>query len=188
MALINCPRCGKEISDRGKICPHCRLVLNEEWEHPLPAKPGKSDIIIALIFALITIGLFALGKWMYPYSGWLLFVILGIAGAIITVVAAWWHIDMVTTYNLSQSNPDAYRQLMVERQIKLNKLEDELRKQDAEKMSAKYNHYRYKCPMCGSNKIMNLSTAKKAVSAEAFGLGSKTIGKCYQCDDCKYMW
>lgn len=31
MALINCPNCGKEISDRGKICPHCKQWLDTEF-------------------------------------------------------------------------------------------------------------------------------------------------------------
>lgn len=31
MALINCPKCGKEISDRGQICPHCRTWLDEKF-------------------------------------------------------------------------------------------------------------------------------------------------------------
>jgi uncharacterized membrane protein YvbJ len=28
MALIKCPKCGEEISDRGIICPHCHTMLN----------------------------------------------------------------------------------------------------------------------------------------------------------------
>lgn len=31
MALIGCPRCEKEISDRGKICPHCKLWLDMDY-------------------------------------------------------------------------------------------------------------------------------------------------------------
>lgn len=31
MALINCPNCGKEISDCGKICPHCEFWIDKEF-------------------------------------------------------------------------------------------------------------------------------------------------------------
>ena len=30
MALIKCPNCGEEISDRGKICPHCKFWLDKD--------------------------------------------------------------------------------------------------------------------------------------------------------------
>ena len=30
MALFNCPNCGKEISDRGAICPYCKNWINTE--------------------------------------------------------------------------------------------------------------------------------------------------------------
>ena len=29
MALINCPECGKEISDKSKLCVHCGYPINE---------------------------------------------------------------------------------------------------------------------------------------------------------------
>ena len=29
MALVNCPQCGKEISDRGEICPYCKTWLKK---------------------------------------------------------------------------------------------------------------------------------------------------------------
>ena len=30
MALMNCPNCGKEVSDRAKACPQCGVVLQVE--------------------------------------------------------------------------------------------------------------------------------------------------------------
>lgn len=52
----------------------------------------------------------------------------------------------------------------------------------------KYNNYMYTCPMCGSKKIKNIDTTKRGVSVVAFGLSSGKIGKCYECDNCKYKW
>ena len=60
-----------------------------------------------------------------------------------------------------------------------------LQKQKDEKEAKKYNNYKYKCPMCGSNKIANISTAKKVVSAEMLGLASDKIGKTYLLELCK---
>lgn len=31
MALINCPECGKEISDKSKQCIHCGYPLEHIW-------------------------------------------------------------------------------------------------------------------------------------------------------------
>ncbi|MBE7048498.1 MAG: hypothetical protein E7393_03905 [Ruminococcaceae bacterium] len=31
MALINCPKCNKEISDRGQICPYCKQWLDDNF-------------------------------------------------------------------------------------------------------------------------------------------------------------
>lgn len=35
MAIINCPRCGKRISDLSKVCPHCDLPLGEMSEEDI---------------------------------------------------------------------------------------------------------------------------------------------------------
>ena len=32
MALIKCPECGKEISDKANVCIHCGFPLNEQKE------------------------------------------------------------------------------------------------------------------------------------------------------------
>ncbi len=39
MALILCPECGKEISDKAKACPNCGMPLSEEMQ-------GTFDVII----------------------------------------------------------------------------------------------------------------------------------------------
>lgn len=40
MALISCPECGKEISDKVKSCPHCGYPIDNEeiqvYHHILP--------------------------------------------------------------------------------------------------------------------------------------------------------
>ena len=42
MALIKCPECGKEISDKSKTCVHCGFPLDEN--RPEPIEPNDSII------------------------------------------------------------------------------------------------------------------------------------------------
>lgn len=37
MALIKCPECGNEVSDKAKTCPHCGYELNAALENSFPA-------------------------------------------------------------------------------------------------------------------------------------------------------
>lgn len=36
MALINCPNCGKTISDKAEVCPHCGMQLLNQTSTPAP--------------------------------------------------------------------------------------------------------------------------------------------------------
>lgn len=38
MALINCPECGKQISDKASMCIHCGFPLQEEMSKNIPPK------------------------------------------------------------------------------------------------------------------------------------------------------
>lgn len=72
MALINCPECNKEISDKVKSCPHCGYPLVEEQEVKtlntpqqvevtavkLGTKSYKKPIIIGLIILLLGVAAF----------------------------------------------------------------------------------------------------------------------------------
>jgi len=40
MALINCPECGKEISDKAASCPNCGIVLKKKFCYHCGAKSG----------------------------------------------------------------------------------------------------------------------------------------------------
>ena len=33
MALINCPECGKEVSDKADTCPNCGLAVKKELKN-----------------------------------------------------------------------------------------------------------------------------------------------------------
>lgn len=43
MALINCPKCGKQISNRAMKCPHCGFVLNSPQDDELPASSSDQQ-------------------------------------------------------------------------------------------------------------------------------------------------
>lgn len=32
MALINCPKCGEQISEKAEVCPHCKERLAKQEE------------------------------------------------------------------------------------------------------------------------------------------------------------
>jgi hypothetical protein len=45
-----------------------------------------------------------------------------------------------------------------------------------------------KCPNCGSYRVHPISTTKRVISTATLGLASGTIGKSYECEECKYKW
>lgn len=46
MSLINCPECGKEISDKAKTCPHCGYPLEEYVSKTKESKNEKDYDLI----------------------------------------------------------------------------------------------------------------------------------------------
>lgn len=50
------------------------------------------------------------------------------------------------------------------------------------------NECKAKCPVCGSTQVKKISTAKKVVSTELWGLASSDIGKQMVCEKCGYKF
>lgn len=71
MALIKCPECGKEVSDKAKSCIHCGYPINvskvktndEIIEHAKQKK--KIGLIVFIILIILGIGI---GVFSYNYS------------------------------------------------------------------------------------------------------------------------
>ena len=99
MALIKCPECKREVSDRAFTCPHCGYQLRKdvsranrlvEKEHDRKCKELIAGGIICLIAAIAF--LFFLGNPVVRYSGELLGTIIGssigsgIAGIILLAI------------------------------------------------------------------------------------------------------
>lgn len=70
MALINCPQCGKQVSDKAPKCPHCGLDMT------VPYAPPKEDAVIQE------------GSSKKPRKVWPAFAI--VVGCIAIVAAALW--------------------------------------------------------------------------------------------------
>jgi ribosomal protein L37E len=52
MALVVCPECGKEISDKAKSCPNCGYVMNEKIGYVKNPYKGKKITIVGFLIAL----------------------------------------------------------------------------------------------------------------------------------------
>ena len=68
MTLINCPECGKSISDKAPACPTCGAPTAQSLSSPgtaktieMTSKRLKLNEIIATIFVLLGLLLFILG-------------------------------------------------------------------------------------------------------------------------------
>lgn len=45
-----------------------------------------------------------------------------------------------------------------------------------------------KCPTCGSSNVKRISTSKRMVSVATLGIASNSMGKTYECLNCKMKW
>ena len=56
MALIKCPECGKEVSDKAEVCPNCGIGIMDNIPCSEPKKKKNGIKIMVLIIALLLLG------------------------------------------------------------------------------------------------------------------------------------
>ena len=85
MALINCPECNKQISDKATACPHCGNPIAEPpTNQQAPVQVKKFNIqklfaVLLTIFSLIALMATASPYWIGPFiAGIVWFIIIRI--------------------------------------------------------------------------------------------------------------
>lgn len=69
MALINCPECGGQVSDRAPVCPHCGFPLSGATE-PAAAAPAQAAVPTASVAPAATESHFEPGEpWRFRIAG-----------------------------------------------------------------------------------------------------------------------
>lgn len=204
MALIICPECKKEISDKAEVCIHCGYPIHEyidskeiienaetestfEWvpmedsapKYLMPVKPNFPIIPCALGAVMVIIGI-VMGN-----------LILIMAGLLIGSIPLFGFSKEQADYELANEDFDAYQIKKEQDRIDLNKklAEQEKIKQEQEMEKQRKLDALPACPICGSKaNVKRLTTLNRSASIAVVGLASGKIGKQYECTKCKHMW
>lgn len=182
MALIKCPECEKEISDKAGKCPYCGYPIEEHLKRErekelykirlnsitMPDKPKKDN----RPFIFIVIGVLAFIGGISTHDTIMIF-----SGLITGIVSIYGreanYKKEMEEYNLAVTDMEKYRIKILEEQ------------QRAEERLA---NSLIKCPNCGSTDTKKISTTSKVASVAMVGIASGKIGKQYQCKKCGYKW
>lgn len=169
MALIICPECGKEISDKAAVCIHCGYPIQEMKQ----ADTNKTYHVV----------LMDCGKYKTK---------------MISALRDINHIGLKEAMDLASQCPVVIKTTTDENQAK-KLVDQILKEGGIAQISNKNQINTVststpsssnppKCPTCGSTNIQKISATKKAAGAIGFGLFSKTAKSQFECKNCGYKW
>lgn len=195
MALINCPECNKEISDKAKVCIHCGYPIAEYLQSNNNAKESEYKQIrltnfydnkvkaIALVREITGLGLKEAKDLTETYKP-VIITGLNIEDAK-KVRAMFGNKDIEVT--IEDDNISTERTIL--KTLNNNMTQAQNFKQPSKTLNIPDPHLP-KCPMCGSTNIQKISDLSRASSILGFGILSKKIGKQWQCNNpkCKHLW
>lgn len=185
MALIKCPECGKEVSDKAQACIHCGYPLSNDIKkvhNTIEAKPSTKENE-KIINSLDKEILYSPSEEKNP--GCLITLMICV---VIIVIASIFCIKvydgisavftiLIFAFSILFIGYSIHTWLTTDpKEIKENWDND------------KYNNYMFTCPMCGSKKVKKIGTINRAASIATVGLASSKIGKQYECDNCQHKW
>lgn len=163
MALIKCPECNKEISDKSPQCIHCGYPISEtitqnRTDERICIVNGKS---IYLDFLLDNI---EIKEKMSKLVGTI-------------------DCNSIMAYKIIQEVENTHQ---IPQTLNFETRTQSLERQAQEKIQKQSNIPH--CPTCGSTDIQKISGTKRWFSTGLFGLASSDIGKSMCCKKCGYKW
>lgn len=182
MALIKCPECGREVSDKAKACIHCGFPL-EESLCAFDSTPIEGSMNICPKCGRIYTQVFC------PDCGTNM------------VSIHMTQVEWVKQTNTREKSDKLHRQLcekyvinspVFDKDLYEARLQEEQAERD--KMDAYHQAARRaeankpKCPTCGSTNVEKISTTSKVVGGALFGLFSSNVRNTMRCINCGYKW
>lgn len=195
MALIQCPECGKEISDKAPACIHCGFPLDQlEKNNSIENEDDRKlyKLILRNVPKESKVKTIKLVMDMHSNLG------LREAKDFVdtvphTVTTGLTHSDAI---KLQKEFTDIGITADIEVDENSTSRVDIFSEVEANKKAKEEKHAREeaieaskpKCPTCGSTNIQKISGTKRWVTAGLFGLASSNVGKTMECKNCGYKW
>lgn len=186
MALIKCPECGKEVSDKASTCIHCGFPLKRENNIPsftgMNICPKCGEINKATECPLCKTDMVDCHCTEDE------FVDIMLQG---DAVLNKWKKKMREQYTLGGIAYDE-KTYMVR-----NNADEEYRKEQLQYMTQEQldsptnvniQNNKPECPTCHSTNIKKVSLTSKASSVALWGLFSQKVKKTWHCNNCGYEW
>jgi hypothetical protein len=98
MALIKCPECGQDVSDKAFSCPHCGYPFKKQAPVTIEQTRKKWKILKLIAFFLFILALYLIGRDLFAgnQNGTGLYTGIGVAVVafillLIGKIGAWWN-------------------------------------------------------------------------------------------------
>lgn len=194
MALIKCPECGKEISDKAPACIHCGFPLDQlEKDNSTESEDNGKSYMLILKTVPVEAKVKAI-KIMRDIRGWELKEAKDLVDTVPhTVTTGLTHSDAIklqkeftdmgitTDIEVDETTKprgDIFSEMQSNEEARNEKYTRE----------AAIEASKPKCPTCGSTNIQKISGTKRWVTTGLFGLASSNVGKTMECKNCGYKW
>ncbi len=193
MALIRCPECGKEISDKAPACIHCGYPLDQ-----IGKDENKVDEDDRKLYKLIL-------KSVPKKSKVKAIKIVNDINQKLSLAEAKRIVDTIpqtVITGLIQSDAIKLQKEFIAIGSVVEIIVDENTKSkvdilseirfDEGKQQERYvqiiEDSKPRCPTCGSTNIQKITSTKRWLSTSFFGLASSDVGKTMECKSCGYKW
>lgn len=205
MALIKCPECKLDVSDKAETCPHCGLNISDYLEHSeqiiICPKCGSSNLFHSKDTCCIcdtkVVNTHKLFSYKYDRDFSIKEKIieesfdelksLGLYDPEMHDIRLKVNRGMYTSLNPTDKEVALFE--------KYSKKLKEMREQDGFYKSQPTQSQPeqpkapiVKCPNCGSTNTQRITATSRVAGVLTLGLASGSIGKQYKCKACKYKW